>query len=60
VSGQLFLSKEAFVFCESHPAACDLGLLYAESPFGNTDKWALLHGNGKNVQERTLSVCCFL
>ena len=29
MSGQIFLSKEAFLPCESHPAACDFGLLYA-------------------------------
>jgi hypothetical protein len=40
------------VFCETHPAACDLGLLYAESPFGNTDKWDLLHGNGKKCPKK--------
>jgi len=32
MSGHLFLRKEAFVPCESHPAACNFGLLYVEPP----------------------------
>ena len=59
MSGQLFLRKEAFVPCESHPAACDFGPLYAESPSGNTDRWARLHGDSKSVQERMLFACSF-
>jgi hypothetical protein len=59
MSGQLFLSKETFVRCEIDASACDFGLLYAESPFGNTDRWARLDGDGKSVQERPLSACIF-
>jgi hypothetical protein len=59
MSGHLFLGKEAFVPCESHPAACDFGLLYVESPFGNSDRWTRHHGDGKCVQEKTLSACNF-
>ena len=59
MSGHLFLRKEVFVPCESLPAACDFGLLYVESPFGNSDRWARHHGDGKSVQERTMSACSF-
>ena len=59
MNDKLYLRKEAFVPCESQPAAWDFGVLHVESPFGNAARQTCLHSCRKSVQERTLSSCFF-
>jgi hypothetical protein len=58
--GQLYLRKEAFVPCESHPADYDFALKYVKSLSVKRTGGRLFDVDGRIAQERMLLACSYL